>query len=79
MSDKKNNIFLYSPGSYGPYSRLKVWAVHIEPENNEENNDEWYEAACDYALQQDTDYGCFFISREDAEQLIEKLKKLLEE
>jgi hypothetical protein len=79
MSDKKNNIFLYSPGGYGPNSRIYFWADHIEPENNQDDNDEWFEAACDYTNEQDVDYGCFFMSRNDAEQLLEALKKLLEE
>lgn len=75
----KNNIFLFSPGGYGPHSKIQFWATHIEPEDNKENNDEWYEAACYYTGEQDIDYGCYFISREEAENLIETLKKLLEE
>jgi hypothetical protein len=73
-----NNIFLFSPSGYGPHSRIQFWAAHIEPEDNEENNDEWYEAACDYANDQDVDYGCYFMSRKSAESLLETLKKLLE-
>ena len=81
MSDKKNNIFLFSPNSYGPYSRIKFWADHIEAEDNEEDNDDWLDAAYDYADEHnhEVDYGFHFMSRKDAEDLLETLKKLLEE
>jgi hypothetical protein len=81
MSDKKNNIFLYSPGGYGHYSKPEFWSERIEPEDNEDSRDEWYDAALDYvgAHTYDVDYGLFFMSRKDAEELLETLKKLLEE
>jgi hypothetical protein len=76
---KKNNIFLFSPGGYGPSSRIHFWADRIEPENNKENNDEWWDSAHEYVGEQDVDYGCYFMSREQVETLLETLKKLLEE
>jgi len=69
----KKNIFLYSPGGYGPYSRMEIWSDRIEPENNEDNDD-WWEAANEYVDKHshDVDYGLFFMSRKDAEELFEK-------
>lgn len=78
----KNNIFFFTPGGYGPYSRIRFWGDHIEAEDSEDNNDEWTDAAYDYMDEQhvnDVDYGCYFMSRKDVEQIIEDLKKLLEE
>lgn len=77
-SKGKNNIFLFSPGGYGPYSRLEFWADHMEVGDDE---DDWQDAADDYFDKncRDVDYGCYYMEREQAEQLLETLKKLLEE
>lgn len=79
---KKNNAFFFSPGGYGPYSRFEFWGEHIKvesPEGTEEYDDELHEAAEEYASDADVDYGCYYITRERAEKLLEELKKLLEE
>jgi hypothetical protein len=36
----KYNIFLYSPGGYGPHSRMDFWAdkLVLEDENDEEDD-----------------------------------------
>lgn len=77
----KNNIFFFSPGSHGPQSRIHFWGDHIETKYNEDNSDEWIDAAHDYIDEHshDVDYGCYFMTRKDVEQIIEDLKKLLEE
>ena len=81
----KNNIFLFSPGGYGPYSRIHFWGDHIEAEGNEADNDadndEWTDAAHNYVddHNHDVDYGVWFMSRKELENLVETLKKLLEE
>ena len=79
---KKNNAFFFSPGGYGPHSRFDFWAEHLEVEGEEgtdEYEDNLYEASCDYVDEADVDYGCFFFDRERAKELLEELKKLLEE
>lgn len=79
---KKNNAFFFSPGGYGPYSRLDFWGEHLEvegEEGSEEYDDNLHEAAMDFCTEADVDYGCFYITRERAEKLLETLKKLLEE
>lgn len=78
MSKGKNNIFFYSPGGYGPCETPSLGADHIEYDGDEED---WYDAAWGYydAQLRDTDYGCFFFSREDAQKLFDTLKELLEE
>ena len=74
MSKKDNNIFLYSPGGYGPYSRLYFWADHIEAATE----DDWQDAADEYIDEQETvDYGCYYMSREHAEKVYKTLGKLL--
>jgi hypothetical protein len=80
MSDKKNNIFLYTPGGYGPYSRIRFFADRIKGDSNA-GNDEWIDAAHDYVdeKQHDIDYGLYFMTREDVEKLIVSLKALLDE
>jgi len=78
MSEGKNNIFCYSPGGYGPYSRIQFWADKLVLED-EEDDDEWQEAADEYMDDQDVDYGCYYMSREEAEKLLGTLKTLLEE
>jgi hypothetical protein len=80
--DMKNNIFLFTPGGYGPHSRIHFWAAHIEPENIDDDDDDgWIDAAHEYVDEHahDVDYGCYFMSRKDAEKIVEDLKKLLEE
>lgn len=79
MSDKKNNIFMYSPGGYGPYSRIYVWADHIDFEG-EEGDDDYQEAVDEYLDQQPSvDYGFYYMNREECEKLVKGLQKLLEE
>lgn len=79
MSDKKekNNIFLFSPGGYGPFSRLEFWADHMEVKDD----DDWWDAADEYYDEncRDVDYGCYYMDRKAAEALLKTLKKLLEE
>jgi hypothetical protein len=77
MSDK-NNVFFYSPGGYGPHEQPQFWAERVEYEGDEED---WLAAASDLhdEIRHDIDYGCFFMSREQAEDLVKQLQKLLEE
>lgn len=79
MNPKRNNIFFFSPGGYGPYTHnLEFWAEHVDAE---EDSDEWMDAADDLVqeMQHDVDYGLYFLSRKNIEELVETLKKLLEE
>ena len=78
----KNNIFYFSPGGYGPYSRIHFWADHLELENEEgteEYDDEFQEAADESVHDQDADYGCYYMNREGLEHLVKRLQDLLEE
>lgn len=82
MSEKKNNIFYFSPGGYGPNSRIRFWGDYLEleeEEGTEEYDDEFQEAADESVHDQDADYGCYYMNREDLEKLVIRLQKLLEE
>ena len=76
---KKYNAFFFSPGGYGPYSRLEFWGEKLEvEEGSEKYNDNLHEKATEYVFEVDVDYGCYYITRERAEKLFEELKELLE-
>lgn len=82
MTKKKpeDNIFLYSPGGYGPYTRLDIWSDFMEYETStdpEEDDDNWMDAMQDFVTEQDVDYGCYCMTREMAEEVYKKLGKLL--
>lgn len=82
MSDKKYNIFYFSPGGYGPYSRIHFWGDRLEleeEEGTEEWDDEFQEAADESVHDQDADYGCYYMDREALEKLIANLQELLRE
>lgn len=82
MSEKKNNVFYFSPGGYGPYSRIHFWADHLELEEEvgtEEYDDEFQEVAEDSCHEQNVDYGCYYMNREALEKLVADLQKLLKE
>jgi hypothetical protein len=78
--DKQHNVFLYSPGGDGPYALLDIWSAHMEYETSddpEDDEDNWMDALSEFVSEQDVDYGCYAMTREGAEQLYEKLGKLL--
>lgn len=79
---KKNNAFFFSPGGYGPYSRLDFWGEHVDAgveESHKDYDDYLQEAIEERAQSMDVDYGCYYITRERAEELLKELKELLEE
>ena len=79
---QKNNVFFFSPGGYGPSCRLDFWAENFDVPGvpgTEEYADNLTEAALDYVVESDVDYGCYYITRERAEELLKQLQSLLEE
>lgn len=79
---QKNNVFFFSPGGYGPHCRLDLWAETMEvdaEEGTEEYAEILDEMASDYIVTSDVDYGCYFITRDRAEQIVKELQVLLEE
>lgn len=78
----KNNVFFFSPGGYGPQCRLDFWAENLDVigiPGTEEYIDNLSDAAVDYVNESDVDYGCYFITRARAEELLKELQSLLEE
>jgi hypothetical protein len=82
MSKKKpkDNIIMFSPGGYGPYSRLYFWSGYMEYETSndeDEESDNWTDAMHEFVAEQDVDYGCYAMTIQEAEEIYKKLGKLL--